>query len=590
MAQLKMYRFKGTPYCTDALPEGYSVSNYRDFSDKLAWCECCKKGLVADDADEFTFYDSIESWDEIDICRDVFFLDHNGEHIGTVTCFVRDDGKGDMHMVGIREDYRGRGLSKYLNAIFCERMDSLGVECSELTTDEWRKNAVKGYLSGGWLPVEYDLGMIDRWQAVLEEHGIDSVRMVYEDGSDYGTVYRTGLAHKYTFGVFGAGRGRTMMNYCVSNDKAKLVAVCDFSAEALDGIRRDYDCSDVKLFESFDEFIKEDFDCIVMANYATEHAPYAVKALRAGKNVLSEVLPCQTMKEAVELIEAVEETGLTYAYAENYCYMPAPKKIKELYRAGKLGNFEYGEGEYMHCCEAPWHNLTQTGATHWRNTMSAFYYCTHSMGPLVHITGLRPVKVVGLEVAYNDRMRRMGALGGPIGVEMVTMENGGVCKSLHGVGPSRDSIWYSVYGSLGRAESAREDAENGGVGKLYTDLSENPTDLAWFPTETDVRDSLSDACEKSGHGGSDYYVMHHLIEKLRGNKNADTVDVYEAMDMFLPGLFAYRSVLEGGKTLDIPNLRDPKVRELYRNDTACTDPAVAGDMLQPSYSKGNADI
>ena len=34
------------------------------------------------------------------------------------------------------------------------------------------------------------------------------------------------------------------------------------------------------------------------------------------------------MKEAVELIEAIEETGLVYAYGENYCYMAAPREMR----------------------------------------------------------------------------------------------------------------------------------------------------------------------------------------------------------------------------------------------------------------------
>ena len=70
----------------------------------------------------------------------------------------------------------------------------------------------------------------------------------------------------------------------------------------------------------------------------------------------------------------------------------------------------------------------------------------------------------------------------------------------------------------------------------------------------------------------------------------DVNDVYEAMDMFLPGMFAYYSVLEGGKSMDIPNLRDPEERAKWKNDTRCTDPNVAGDMLIPSYSKGNPDF
>lgn len=75
-------------------------------------------------------------------------------------------------------------------------------------------------------------------------------------------------------------------------------------------------------------------DAVVLANYANEHAPLAIRAMRAGKHVFSEVLPVQNLKEAVELIEAVEETGMTYCYGENYCYMPAPKAMKKLYREG----------------------------------------------------------------------------------------------------------------------------------------------------------------------------------------------------------------------------------------------------------------
>lgn len=193
MAQLKMYRLTGTPFVEEPLPEGYTISNYKRSEDKLAWCECCKHGLVADDADEKTFdKDILEATDKP--FEDVFFLDHNGEHIGTVTAFVRDDGYGDMHMVGIREDYRGRGLAKFLNYITIKHLESRGVPYTILTTDEWRKGAVKSYLSGGFLPVEYDVDMELRWSKVLEEYGIDSVQMLNEDATPYKIIYRTGLS------------------------------------------------------------------------------------------------------------------------------------------------------------------------------------------------------------------------------------------------------------------------------------------------------------------------------------------------------------------------------------------------------------
>ena len=93
-----------------------------------------------------------------------------------------------------------------------------------------------------------------------------------------------------------------------------------------------------------------------------------------------------------------------------------------------------------------------------------------------------------------------------------------------------------------------------------------------------------------GHGGSDFYSMYHFVEKILGNPNADTIDVYEALDMGLVGMFAYRSVLNGGIPMKIPNLRNQDERDAYRNDTMCTDDKVAGDMLIPSFSLGNPDI
>ena len=103
-------------------------------------------------------------------------------------------------------------------------------------------------------------------------------------------------------------------------------------------------------------------------------------------------------------------------------------------------------------------------------------------------------------------------------------------------------------------------------------------------------DKLSTCAEATGHGGSDFYTMWNFVSKILGEKDAETIDVYEALDMFLPGLLAYRSVLNGGIPMEVPDFRDVKQREKYRNDFACTDPKAAKDQLLPSYSKGNPEV
>ncbi|MCI9626262.1 MAG: Gfo/Idh/MocA family oxidoreductase [Clostridia bacterium] len=395
---------------------------------------------------------------------------------------------------------------------------------------------------------------------------------------------------KVKIGVLGVFRGKSMIRYCACAENAEVVAICDKNETWLNNTKEEMGLDSVTYYTSFDEFLKHDMDAVVLANYANEHAPFAVRCMEAGKHVFSEVLPMQTMKEAVQLVEAVERTGKIYAYGENYCYMPAPREMRKLYREGVIGEFEYGEGEYVHNCEPIWPQITYGEPDHWRNNMYANFYCTHSIGPLIHITGLRPVKVTGFEGTKIERNLRTGAKSGSFGIEMIELENGGIIKSIHG-GLYRDSIWYSVYGAKGRLESRREDEDKEGVSTIHVNADSYSGEYGELNVKTyQPTDELSEKGKAFGHGGSDFYSMYHFVEKIRGNKEADIIDVYEAMDMFLPGMFAYRSVLQGGVPLEVPNLRDKTVRDQYREDTMCTDPKVAGDMLIPVFSKGNPDI
>ena len=174
---------------------------------------------------------------------------------------------------------------------------------------------------------------------------------------------------KVRIGVLGAYRGTSMINYCKRADHAEVVAICDKSPEALDAQREAAAGLDITFYDHFDKFIEHDMDAVVLANYANEHAPFAIRAMHEGKHVYSEVLPVQTMKEAVELIEAIEQTGKVYAFGENYCYMPATYEMKKLYEQNKIGELEYAECEYVHNCEPIWHSITYGERDHWRNNL-----------------------------------------------------------------------------------------------------------------------------------------------------------------------------------------------------------------------------
>lgn len=395
---------------------------------------------------------------------------------------------------------------------------------------------------------------------------------------------------KIKVGVLGGYRGNSMIRYCNHSNNAEVVAICDNNPEVLDKQKALHSETNIVFYDNFDEFIKHDMDAVVLANFATQHAPFAIKAMKEGKHVFSEVLPVQTMKEAVELVEAVEETGKVYAYGENYCYMPAPYEMRKLYREGKVGEVEYAECEYAHNCEPVWPEIAYGDKNHWRNNLYSTFYCTHSLGPIIHITGLRPVKVTGFEPPIGERSLRKGSKCAGYGIEMVTLENGAIVKSLHG-GLYRDNIWYFLSGDRGVMESVRKVTLGEEMMRLYFDADAYPGGYGTGTYKSYIPETAENEIAKEfGHGGSDYYSMWNFIEKIRGNKDADTIDVYEALDMFLPGHFAYRSILADGKSMDIPNLRNKEERDVWRNDVCCTDPAVAGDSLWPCNRGGNPEI
>ena len=396
---------------------------------------------------------------------------------------------------------------------------------------------------------------------------------------------------KVKIGVFGAARGMTMINVMARHPDAELVAICDKYRILLDKCKKTAEETGSKItyYEDFDRFFNHDMDAVVLANYANEHAPYAIRLLMSGRHVTSEVLPVETLAQAVALVEAVEKSGKVYTYSENYCFFSATQEMKKRYRAGDIGEFMHGEGEYVHDCESIWPKITYGDRNHWRNRMYSTYYCTHSIGPVISITGTRPVKVVGFETPNVENMAQYGYGGGTSGMIVAQMSNGATMKSLHGhLKREPGSVWYSIYGKKGMMES---DRWHDGISRIFlhqegNTLTEN--EISYKPKPR-VDNELSRMI--STHGGGDFYTMHYFLERLLDRTGGeDCIDVYQALDMGLPGILAYRSICSGNVPVEVPDFRDKAARENYRNDNWCTRPEIAGDNPAPLHSFGKVDI
>ena len=231
----------------------------------------------------------------------------------------------------------------------------------------------------------------------------------------------------------------------------ELVALCDTLEERLLNLGKELN---VATYTDYDKFLEHDMDAVILANYFHQHAPFAVKALEAGKHVMSETASNTTLAEGVALCRTVEKTSKIYMLAENYPYTVFNQEMRRVYRTGEIGEVTYAEGEYNHPMAPRARLRISPGMKHWRAWIPSTYYCTHALAPLMCITDTIPVKVNGLSIACRQVDELTVRVADPGSVMLCRMDNGAVFR-IFGLLLPGHSNWYRVHGSRGAMEIVR---------------------------------------------------------------------------------------------------------------------------------------
>ena len=133
------------------------------------------------------------------------------------------------------------------------------------------------------------------------------------------------MADKRTvkLGVVGLGRGLDVVKEVVGAEGVKIAAICDHNEEKLKNaikVFSDLGVTELLSFDNFEDFIAADFDAVFIATDAIYHVPYVIKAMDAGKHVISEIPAVNSLEEAKALKAAVKShPELKYMSAENCC-------------------------------------------------------------------------------------------------------------------------------------------------------------------------------------------------------------------------------------------------------------------------------
>ena len=146
-------------------------------------------------------------------------------------------------------------------------------------------------------------------------------------------------------GIAGARGLSTVMGLQAEED-VQITALCDLDEDLLRA-----QCAKLNIpkgYRVFDDMLESDVDAVVVATPMQCHVPQAIAALEAGKHVLSEVTAGVTMDELFWLCEAVEKSGRTYMFAENCCYMPHHRLVREMVRRGASLQYFGSQGDDLH--------------------------------------------------------------------------------------------------------------------------------------------------------------------------------------------------------------------------------------------------
>ncbi len=354
------------------------------------------------------------------------------------------------------------------------------------------------------------------------------------------------------FGVVGLGRGTAIAINLFHIPGAKLIAVCDHNPAILaSGYKELSEAGkcDPQQFSDYDEMLKTDIDAVIVATEAVYHVPIVVKALEAGKHVLSEIPSVNSVEEAKILKAAVNaHPDLIYMAAENCCYWAFIETWKKMHEDGQFGELVYAEAEYLHALDPNEFSPDNYPEGHWRTVNPAIKYLTHELGPLLYIMKDRCVSVSCYEsdIIYNPYFPNIKATGAAI----MKTAKGAVIRILVSFGAytSYDHN-FRICGTKGSIETGRLDVVDNAYS--YANLHSIP---GTFSKKIEIPVASAYEGESTeGHGGADAKMVKDFYNCLAENRKP-ALDVDFAIQMSLPGVLAHESAEQGGMPIVIPEI------------------------------------
>jgi len=361
--------------------------------------------------------------------------------------------------------------------------------------------------------------------------------------------------------IVGLGFGAEFIPIYQQHPDANMYAICQRNEESLNKIGDTFSIE--KRYRDYDELLKDDqVDAVHINTPIPNHAEQSLKALRAGKHVACTVPMATTVEECRQLVEATEETGLTYMMMETVVYAREFLFMKELYEKGELGKIQFLKASHQQDMDG-WPN-------YWPG-LPPMHYATHCVGPVLGLTRSEAeyVSCFGSGTIREELHRHYGS---PFAVETAHIKfrdsdlSAHVYRSLFDTARQyRES--FEVYGSkktvewpliegdplvVHTAKKEEHEIPEAVVCPDYAHLLPEP--IQHFTTggvyDEDDNQHLS-FTQGAGHGGSHPHLVHEFISALVEGRRPFP-DVRQSANITCVGILAHESALKGGELVRLP--------------------------------------
>ncbi len=363
---------------------------------------------------------------------------------------------------------------------------------------------------------------------------------------------------KIRIGVVGlGGRGLSLLKTASQNPYVEVCAACDLNEERLDIAKKTFEEKGVftiNYYSTLNELKNSDVEAVIVAVPIELHCEVSIELLNAKKHVFCEIPIFSNIDEAKKLYRAVSANPeVNFMTAENCCFWAFVHSWKKMYESGMLGRVVVAEAEYLHNDKKPEHYSIRKDK--WRAFLPAITYITHSLGPLVFMTGDECESVCGFAPKYNPYEDVHPA--DPNGIAIIRTKSGAIFKILIGFGAhSRCVHNYSLHcvdGTL-QTQFNLDNFDNEGC-ETIAQLRNIPN----IPGDDYLRIPLGLAFPKSkykgGHGGADAEAIGAFVEALV-KKQPSPLGFKEGYNMSIPGILAQESILKGSIEIKIPSLEE----------------------------------